>query len=109
MRLWLGQSSFMEVELVWLDRNLPMVRRWPLVRPMRFNEFFETLPKDFSVKLKTLQACRFSKKILASTFIEPGDQIAWLPNLQVDPQAARVARVEKQRKERWRLKSIPKK
>jgi hypothetical protein len=38
----------------------------------------------------------------------PGDQIAWLPQLTVDPQAARVARVETQRKARWRLKSVPK-
>jgi hypothetical protein len=99
----------MEVELVWLEGKVPVVKQWPLLRLIRFDEFFESLPRELSTKLKPFQACRFSRKVLASTVIAPGDQIAWLPQLQVDPQAARVARVEKQRKERWRLKSIPKK
>jgi hypothetical protein len=99
----------MEVELVWLEGNVPTVRQWPVSGSMRFDELFGLLPIELGQKLAPLQACRFSRKILASTVIEPGDQIAWLAKLQVDPQAARVARVEKQRKERWRLKSIPKK
>jgi hypothetical protein len=99
----------MEIELVWLERKVPVVKQWQLLGSIRFDEFFETLPTELSAKLKLLQPCRFSKKVLASTIIEPGDQIAWLPQLQVDPQAARAARVEKQRKERWRLKSMPKK
>jgi hypothetical protein len=99
----------MEVELVWLESNVPVVTQWPMLGSMRFDEFFESLPSELRTKLSSLQACRFSRKILPSTIIEPGDQIAWLPNLQVDPQAARIARVEKQRKERWRLKSMPKK
>jgi putative ubiquitin-RnfH superfamily antitoxin RatB of RatAB toxin-antitoxin module len=99
----------MEVELVWLEGDLPMVTQWSIQGSMRFEEFFESLPSELSIKLRPLQACRFSRKVVAATIIEPGDQIAWLPNLQVDPQAARVARVEKLRKERWRIRSIPKK
>jgi hypothetical protein len=99
----------MEVELVWLEGKVPIVRQWPVLGSLLFNELIDSLPSDIGVKLVGLQACRFSKKIQPSTVISPGDQIAWLPKLQVDPQAARVARVEKQRKERWRLKSMPKK
>jgi hypothetical protein len=98
----------MEIELVWLEGKQPIVKCWPLTTAMRFDELFESLPSDMRAKLLPFQASRFSKKIHASTVIAPGDQIAWLPNLQVDPQAARFARVEKQRKERWRLKSVPK-
>ncbi len=98
----------MEVELVWLEGKVPVVKQWSIPGLIRFDEFFESLPSELSTKLKLLQACRYSKKVLASTIVEPGDQIAWLPQLQVDPQAARAARVEKQRKERWRLKSVPK-
>jgi putative ubiquitin-RnfH superfamily antitoxin RatB of RatAB toxin-antitoxin module len=99
----------MEIELVWLEGDAPMVTQWSIQGSMRFEEFFESLPIELSIKLRPLQACRFSRKVVAATIIETGDQIAWLPNLQVDPQAARVARVEKLRKERWRIRSIPKK
>jgi putative ubiquitin-RnfH superfamily antitoxin RatB of RatAB toxin-antitoxin module len=98
----------MEIELVWLEGTLPFVEQWPLVESIRFDQLFESFPADVRAKLQPFQPCRYSKKIHASTVIRPGDQIAWLPSLQVDPQAARVARVEKQRKERWRLKSVPK-
>ena len=101
-------SSFMAIELVWLEGKVPVAQQWPLKNSIRFDKLCESLPSDLMSKLGSLQACRFSKKIHASTLLSPGDQVAWLPNLQVDPQAARVARVEKQRKERWRLKSIPK-
>jgi putative ubiquitin-RnfH superfamily antitoxin RatB of RatAB toxin-antitoxin module len=99
----------MEVELVWLEGEVPVVLAWQMPGSTRFDAFFESLPNDLREKLRTLQACRFARKVVASTVIEAGDQIAWLPNLRVDPQAARVARVEKQRKERWRIRSIPKK
>jgi putative ubiquitin-RnfH superfamily antitoxin RatB of RatAB toxin-antitoxin module len=98
----------MEIELVWLENKRPVVQYLRVEEPLRFDKLFELLPSDVRETLSALQACRFSKKIQAATLVMPGDQIAWLPQVTVDPQAARVARVEKQRKERWRLKSIPK-
>jgi hypothetical protein len=69
----------MKVELVWLEGNVPMVKQWPILGLIRFDEFFELLPIELSAKLKPFQASRFSKKVLASTLIASGDQIAWLP------------------------------
>jgi putative ubiquitin-RnfH superfamily antitoxin RatB of RatAB toxin-antitoxin module len=98
----------MEIELVWLENKRPVVQYLQVEEPLRLDKLFELLPGDVRETLSALQACRFSKKIQAATLVMSGDQIAWLPQVTVDPQAARVARVEKQRKERWRLKSIPK-
>jgi hypothetical protein len=98
----------MEIELVWLKDKKPVVLCFEVAGPLRFDELFESLPSDIRETLAPLQACRFSKKIHATTTVMPGDQIAWLPLLTADPQEARVARVEAQRKARWRLKSVPK-
>jgi hypothetical protein len=98
----------MEIELVWLKDKKPVVRCFEVAGPQCLDKLFESLPSDIREMLAPLQACRFSKKIHAATMVMPGDQIAWLPQLTVDPQAARVARVETQRKARWRLKSVPK-
>jgi putative ubiquitin-RnfH superfamily antitoxin RatB of RatAB toxin-antitoxin module len=98
-----------EIELVWLDGSAAKVQLFLLTQPTRFDELFKLLSAEQQTKLAPLQASRFGKKIHASTIVQPGDQIAWLSEVKVDPQAARMARVEKQRKGRRRIRSIPKK
>jgi putative ubiquitin-RnfH superfamily antitoxin RatB of RatAB toxin-antitoxin module len=106
----LGLSNFMVsevVELVWFENRRALVLIHALAKPMALKHLRNELAPDLQVKLAKLQPSRFGKKISEDTLVGPSDQIAWLTQLQVDPQAARAARVEKQRKERRRQKSIP--
>jgi hypothetical protein len=95
------------VELVWFENQQAMVLVHPLVEPLELKYLCRELAPDLQLKLATLQPSRFGKRITDKTLVVPFDQIAWLTQLQVDPQAARAARVEKQRKERRRQRSIP--
>jgi putative ubiquitin-RnfH superfamily antitoxin RatB of RatAB toxin-antitoxin module len=95
------------VELVWFENQRAVVLIHPLAAPMELKRLCQEFAPDLQVKLAKLQPSRFGKRISEQTIVVPLDQIAWLTHLQVDPQAARAARVEKQRKEGRRQKSIP--
>jgi hypothetical protein len=95
------------VELVWFENQQAVLLLHPLSEPVELQQLCNALAPELQAKFASLQPSRFGKRINDRTLVAPFDQIAWLAQVQVDPQSARVARVEKQRKERWRQKSIP--
>jgi putative ubiquitin-RnfH superfamily antitoxin RatB of RatAB toxin-antitoxin module len=112
MHLWLGQNSSMAleaVELVWFEAGAAQVAMFALAQPQTLLSLQRNLPIDLQTKFADLAPSRYGITLAQAAVVSPGDQIAWLEPLKVDPQSARAARVEKQRKERRREKSIPKK
>jgi hypothetical protein len=97
------------VELVWFEAGAARVAMFALAQPQTLISLQRFLPTDLQAKFAELAPSRYGIKLTEAAIVSPGDQIAWLEPLKVGPQLARAARVEKQRKERRREKSIPKK
>jgi hypothetical protein len=92
------------VEVVIFTQPLPVKLTLSLPAPCALSAFLARLPSEFHTPCRDLQATRYGKRIDTDALIMPGDQIAWLPPVAFDPKLSRQARVEKQRKDRRRLR-----
>lgn len=93
-----------EIEVVVFAVPAPLKLQLSLADSKLLTDLVDSFPSTLKLACQGLQASRYGKRLNANELISPGEQIAWLPPVSFDPKLSRQARVEKQRRDKRRLR-----